>query len=91
MMTNVVRPLQLIWLFVRLNVLNETQYRGEFFLALFHTVVGIGTSVLGIALVFGQTDELRGWRRDELIALIGVYFLVFGLTRMISSCRAWSA
>ena len=76
-------PLRLTWLFVRLNVLNETQYRGDFFVQLFQTLVGIGTSVLGIGIVFGQTDELRGWRRDESIALVGVYFLVNGLTRVV--------
>jgi ABC-2 type transport system permease protein len=34
-------------------------------------------------VVFAQTDDLAGWRQDELIALIGVFFIVRGLVDVV--------
>jgi ABC-2 type transport system permease protein len=73
------RSLRIAWLSLRLGVLNALQYRANFFIQLFQSVVGLGTALAGIAVVFGQTDDLGGWNRDEITALVGVFFLVGGL------------
>jgi ABC-2 type transport system permease protein len=36
-----------------------------------------------VSVVFAQTDDLAGWRQDELIALIGVFFIVRGLVDVV--------
>jgi len=77
------RSLGLIWLSLRLGVLNALQYRADFFIQLFQSLVGLGTALAAVALVFGQTDELGGWSRDELIALVGVFLLVGGLINVV--------
>lgn len=77
------RALSLLWLSFRLGALNALQYRGNFFVQLFDSVIGLGTALVGIAVVFGQTDRLAGWRAEELVALIGVFFVVGGLIGLV--------
>ena len=71
--------LRLIWVFIRLGVLNELQYRANFWIQLLRSLVGLVTALAGLGVVFAQTDDLGGWRQSELLALVGVYFLVRGM------------
>jgi ABC-2 type transport system permease protein len=77
------KSLRLLWLSFRLGVLNALQYRANFFIQLIQSLVGLGTALAGIAVVFGQTENLGGWSRDEIVALVGVFFLVGGLIGMV--------
>ena len=45
-------------------------------------------SLGGLAIIFTYTNLLGGWRPDEVLALVGVYFLVGGMIGWLSS-RAW--
>ena len=74
---------RLVWIFLRLNILNELQYRTNFWLQMLKSLVGLGTALAGLGVVFGQTDDLGGWSRDELLALVGVYFIVGGLVNLV--------
>lgn len=65
----------------RVNVLNEMQYRSNFFLQIFQTVLMTTNGVLIVALVYSKVDELNGWRRPELLAAIGVFTIVGGIMR----------
>jgi ABC-2 type transport system permease protein len=78
-----VRSLHLAWLSLRLGLLNALQYRTDFWIALVESVVRLGTSLAGVAVVFGQTDDLAGWREDELVALVGVFMIVGGLISVV--------
>ena len=71
--------LRLIYTFIRLGILNELQYRSNFWVRLFQSVLAIGTALIGLATVFSHTDTLAGWQRAELLALVGIYFLMAGL------------
>ncbi len=73
------RGLRLSLLFFRIGVLNELQYRVNFFLQLFQSLVALGTAVAVLALVFRYTDELGGWSPYELLAVMGVHIAVGGL------------
>lgn len=75
--------LRLIWVFVRLGVLNELQYRANFWIQLVRSLVGLITALAGLGVVFAQTDDLGGWQQSELLALVGVYFLVRGMIDLI--------
>jgi ABC-2 type transport system permease protein len=77
------RSLRIAWISLRLGVLNALQYRVDFFVQLFQSFVGLATALGALAVVFGQTDELGGWREDELIALVGVFMLVGGLVSVV--------
>ena len=67
--------------FLRVGVLNELQYRVNFLFSLLQSVVAVGTSLAVLALVFRQTDSLRGWSAGELLVVMGVYVLMGGVIR----------
>ena len=71
--------LRLLWVYLRVGVLNELQYRANFFMQVFQSVLSLTVALGGLAIVFSHTDNLGGWRPDELLALVGVYTLVGGI------------
>ncbi len=73
----------LLWLSFRVGALNAVQYRADFFVQLVQSLVGLGTALAGVAVVFGQTRQLGGWSQDELVALIGVFLVVGGLIGVV--------
>jgi ABC-2 type transport system permease protein len=77
------RYLRLAGLFLRIGVLNELQYRANFFVQIFETVLAMLVSIGGISIIFSHTGTLGGWKADELLALVGIYFLVGGLINFI--------
>jgi ABC-2 type transport system permease protein len=77
------RSLGLLWLSFRLGALNALQYRGNFFVQLVQSLMALGTALAGLAVVFGQTDHLAGWRPEELVALVGVFQMVAGLIGLV--------
>lgn len=74
---------RLLWLHVRLGILNEFQYRTNLVVQIIQSAVGLITALLGLGIVFSKTDSLGGWRAPELLAIVGVYTLVSGLTQLI--------
>jgi ABC-2 type transport system permease protein len=75
--------LRLFWVFLRTSVLSELAYRANFFLQLFESLVDLGTALAGLAVVLSYTATLGGWRPDEVLALVGVFFLVGGAIRLV--------
>jgi len=69
---------RLIYTFVRLSTLNELQYRANFFIRLLQALLSLVTAMGGLAVVFSHTDEVAGWQVEELVALLGIFFLVRG-------------
>jgi ABC-2 type transport system permease protein len=69
--------------FFRVSAMGELAYRANFFVQLFETLLELATSVAGLFLVFSYTDAIGGWRSDEMLALVGVYFLVGGLIGLV--------
>jgi ABC-2 type transport system permease protein len=77
------RYLRLLLIFFRVGVLGELSYRANFFAHLAESVMELGTALAGLAVVFSYTTTLGGWRPDEIVALVGVYFLVSGAIRVL--------
>jgi ABC-2 type transport system permease protein len=75
--------LRLLWIHIRLGVMNELQYRTNLIIQLVQSTVGLATALLGLGIVFSKTDSLAGWRPPELLAIVGVYTLVSGLTQLV--------
>ena len=74
------RPFRLAWLSLRIGALAELQYRVNFFLQLLQSLLALGTALAVLALVFSHTPELAGWSPDELLAVVGVHFLMGGIS-----------
>lgn len=77
------RQLRLLGVFFRLGALNELQYRVHFFVQLLQTLLGLGTALAGLGVIFSHTSNLGGWRSSQLLALLGVYFLVGGAINLV--------
>jgi ABC-2 type transport system permease protein len=77
------RPLRLAWLSLRIGALAELQYRVNFFLQLLQSLLALGTALAVLALVFSHTPTLAGWSPDELLAVVGVHFLMGGISGMV--------
>ncbi|HVC34070.1 MAG TPA: ABC-2 family transporter protein [Chloroflexota bacterium] len=75
--------LRLLWVFFRLGALNELAYRANFFVQFIQSSLGLATALIGLAVVFAHTATLGGWRSTELLALVGIYFVVGGSLNVV--------
>jgi viologen exporter family transport system permease protein len=73
------RPVKLFGTFFRIGALNELQYRANFAVQIFQSVIALLTGLAVLALVFGQTGDLAGWSQAELLAVMGVHILMGGI------------
>lgn len=63
---------------LRVGLMNELQYRANFFVQLLQTIVFTGTGLVALALIFRHTDDLDGWSRPQLLVVLGMYTAVGG-------------
>ncbi len=75
--------LKIIGTYFRLGALNELEYRANFGVQIFESVISLVVALGGLAVVFAHTETLAGWSPNQLIALVGIYMLVLGLIRLI--------
>ncbi|CAN5755378.1 ABC-2 family transporter protein [soil metagenome] len=73
------RSLRLAGIFLRVNAMNELQYRANFFVQLLQSLIALVAGLAVIGLVFSHTDQLRGWTQPELLAVMGVHIVMGGL------------
>jgi ABC-2 type transport system permease protein len=78
-----VRRRHLVATLVRVSALNELQYRLNFFLQLFQSLVALGTAVAVVALVYLYTPSLGGWGPWELMVVVGVHTALGGVIRAL--------
>ncbi len=75
------RPFRVGWEFLRIGVMNEVQYRANFFVAVFQSVLALGVGLIVLSLVFSHTTELNGWNHSELLIVLGIQIAMGGLMR----------
>ena len=63
--------------------MGELAYRVNFAVQLLETLLTLGTALAALAVVFGHVDDLGGWQPAELVALLGVFFLMGGVIGVI--------
>jgi ABC-2 type transport system permease protein len=71
--------LRLIRRFAGASAQSELAYRANFWISLLHSVLNLGTGVLGVVVLFGQVESIRGWDLPATLALLGVYLTVGAL------------
>ena len=72
------RPAKVAWLFLRIGVMNELQYRVNFFIQLFQSLLALFTGLVVLALVFSHTQSLNGWSQPQLLAVLGIQIMMGG-------------
>ena len=58
--------------------MNELQYRVNFVVQLFQSLIALGVGLVVLALVYSHTDELNGWSQSELLCVLGIQILMGG-------------
>jgi viologen exporter family transport system permease protein len=76
-----VHSFRVAWLFLKIGVLNELQYRVNFFVSLLQSLIQVVTGLVVLALVYSHTTELNGWTQPELLCLLGIQILLGGVIR----------
>ncbi len=71
--------MRLAWLFLRIGIQNEMQYRANFFVQLVQSVAVTGSGLVVLALVYSHTGDLRGWTHPQLIAVMGLFTIMLGV------------
>lgn len=83
------RGMKLFGIFTRISILNELQYRVNFFIQMLQSSLSLGTGLVVLAIVFSYTNDLAGWSRAELLAVYGVFFLMGGVMGIIIVPNMW--
>ena len=71
--------------YFRIGLLSEMEYRVNFFLQVFESLIGLIAALGGLIIVFNHTETLGGWLPDQLVALVGIYLLIGGLINFVIS------
>ncbi|MDX6479772.1 MAG: viologen exporter family transport system permease protein [Gaiellaceae bacterium] len=77
------RPFVVAWTYLRLGVLNELQYRANFFVALFQSALQVGVGLAVLALVYSHTEKLNGWTESQLLIIVGIQILLGGIVHSL--------
>lgn len=72
---------RLLYIYLRVGVMSELQYRVNFFVQLVQSLIALVTGLIVLSLVFSYTTELAGWSQAELLAVMGVHILVGGIIK----------
>ena len=75
--------LRLFLLFFRIGLINELEYRVNFFVQLFQSLLSLGAALAGLSIVFSHTQKLGDWTAPEVAALLGVFLLVGGAINLV--------
>ena len=76
------RYLKLVRSFVSIAVQNLLAYRLNFWISLLHSVLGFGTAVLGLMVLFSQVEAIQGWTFSSTLALLGTYLILGALRNL---------
>lgn len=73
------RALRLIGRFFAASLQELLAYRANFWISVLHSVLNLGTGMLGVGVLFGQVETVRGWTYPSALALLGVYLTLNAL------------
>ncbi len=79
--------LRLISVFLKVNLQMSLAYRADTVVNILLNLMWLGWELLGLSILFSNTDTLAGWGPGELIALLGVFRLV----NMFMTALIWPA
>ncbi len=73
------RHLQILAAFFTASLQEEFAHRANFAISLLNSLLALAGGVLGIVVVFGQIETIRGWTLPATLALLAVYLLLDAL------------
>lgn len=75
--------LRLVKYFAAASIQNELAYQANFWISLLHSLLNLGTGVLGLVVLFGQIETVHGWDFPATLALLGVYLSLSALRGLV--------
>lgn len=69
--------------FLRAAVVEEMEYRSNFFANVLNTLSNVFFSLLTLEVFFRQTTQIGGWSFDQVLVLLGIYNALDGVVEMI--------
>jgi ABC-2 type transport system permease protein len=76
-----VNALRISWLYFRVGVMNELQYRVNFLVSLLQSAITLAVALAVLALVYSHTNELNGWTKPELLCVTGIQIFMGGIVK----------
>jgi ABC-2 type transport system permease protein len=76
-----VNGFRIAWLYFRIGAMNELQYRVNFVLQLFQSLLSILLGLVSIWLIFSHTSTLRGWTAPQLLIVMGIFTAMGGVVQ----------
>jgi ABC-2 type transport system permease protein len=61
---------------------NELAYRANFWISLLHSLLNLGSGILGIYVLFGKVETIRGWDYPSILGVLGIYLIFGSLKRL---------
>ncbi len=81
--SRIVKHVKLVGVFFRLGLMTVTEYRIDFFLQLLQTAVSVATGLSVLWVITGHTENVGGWHMNELLVVMGLWFIVSGSINMV--------
>ncbi|WP_236587875.1 ABC transporter permease [Tumebacillus amylolyticus] len=75
--------LRLMKEFLRAAVVEEMEYRSNFFANVLSTVSGLFVSLLTLQVFFNQTQAIGGWSFEQVLVLLGIFNALDGVVKMV--------
>src|SRR5437016_2527564 len=76
------RYLKLLAVFYRTSIQTDMEYRADFYTRIVASLLGLITTVGGLSIAFQYTTKIQGWRFEQVMVLLSVYYLMDGLIEM---------
>lgn len=77
------KTLRLLLIFCKLGILSEVEYRANFLVHLFESIMSFATGITVLWAVFSKTNALGGWSWDELLVVLALWFITKGLVNVM--------
>lgn len=74
--------LKLLQVFYRTSVQTDVEYRADFFTRVVASLLGLATTLGGIAIAFRYAPHIKGWSYPQVLMLLAMYYLMDGLIEM---------
>lgn len=69
--------------FLRAAIVEEMEYRSNFFANVVTTVASVFFALLTLQVFFMRTNEMAGWRFEQVLVLLGVFNALNGVIAMV--------
>ncbi|GGG07099.1 ABC transporter permease [Paenibacillus albidus] len=69
---------------VGINLLNELQYKGDFFIQFISVLLDFVLAILTVDIMFSQISALNQWNKVDILVLVGMYRIFVGIINVFT-------